>query len=86
MESRRKSQVKELANLYNIRVVAQQGNKFDGMLYQNKNNIGSVGKDEKGFYVNLSHKLTIHETIELLKHLNGLRIDYFQEELEIRYI
>jgi len=66
--------------------VVQQGENFDAMMYLNKENIGGVGKDKEGIYLNLKRRLSLHETIEVLKYINGLRLDFFQLEIDIQYV
>jgi hypothetical protein len=72
--------------MFKIVPVVQQGNNFDGMIYKDKEAIGGVGKDGKGLYVNLNRKLSLHETLELLKVMNGISSDFYQLEVDIQYV
>lgn len=72
--------------MFTIRVIAKQGSKFDALLLKGKEDIGAIGKDELGIYINLARHLTVQETIELMKCVNGLNMLYYQESVEIRYL
>lgn len=72
--------------MFNIRTVLQQGDRFDAMLYLNTEDIGGIGKDAKGIYINLRRKLSTQETIDLLKMVNGLKMDFYKLEVEIQYV
>ncbi|UTI44403.1 hypothetical protein [Niallia sp. RD1] len=72
--------------MFKIRIVVQQGNKFDAMLFKDKESVGGVGKDDEGFYINLSRRLTIQESIDLLKMINGLNEEFYRSEVAIRYV
>lgn len=72
--------------MFKIRIVVQQGNKFDAMLFKDKESVGGVGKDDEGFYINLSRRLTIQESIDLLKMINGLNEEFYRSEVAIQYV
>lgn len=72
--------------MFNLRVVAQQGSKFDAMIYKKRENVGGIGKDDEGIYINLNRRLSIQETIDLLKLANGLSQDFYQLDVEIKYV
>lgn len=72
--------------MFQLRPVMKQGDNFDSILMKNGSSIGNVGKDEKGIYINLTSKLSLHENLELLKVVNGLREDYYQLKVDIQYV
>mgnify|MGYP001377249958 CR=1 FL=1 len=72
--------------MFRIVPVVQYKDNFDGMLYKNKEDIGGIGKDDEGIYINLRRRLTVQEHIDLLKMVNGLQMDFFQLEVEFTYV
>lgn len=56
---------------------------FNAMLFMGEQHIGSVHKDDQnGIRVNLNVPLTLQETLELLKLVNGIKEDFYKLPLE----
>lgn len=64
----------------------QCGNEFHGMLYREKENIGGMGRDKEGLYVNLNRNLPLSDYEELLKMIKGLNSEFGELELIVQYI
>ena len=69
--------------MFEIRSFVQRGDSANGIIHKDKTIFGGLYKDEKKLHINLSGKLSLHETIELLKVINGLKEDFYLLEIEI---
>lgn len=71
--------------MFDIYIRMQYGKNFSGELHYNKINIGGVGLDNEGIYVNLNKRLPLEGTFILMEYL----CDYFEEaltqEIKIQY-
>lgn len=64
----------------------QCGNEFHGMLYREKENIGGMGRDKEGLYINLSRDLLLSDYEELFGMIKKLNNDFSELELTVQYI
>jgi len=71
--------------MFKIIPVMQYQDTFSANLYFQSKNIGGVGKDDEGIYVNLNKRLTVSQMAELLKTINIIGKDFGKEEVKFQY-
>lgn len=71
--------------MYTMSIVAQQGLYFAAQLFKDGKIIGGIGNDKDGVYINLSQKLTVSETRELLNFTSNLNSYFKERDLRINY-
>lgn len=69
--------------MFSLKSKVEKEDMFNALLYMKEQQIGSVHKDDQvGIQVNLNVPLTLQETLELLKLVNGIKEDFYKLPLE----
>ncbi|GEM_PF-3224498 len=71
--------------MFKIIPVMQYQNTFSANLYFQGRNVGGIGKDKEGIYVNLNKRLNVSQMSELIKTINGINENFDKEELKFQY-
>lgn len=71
--------------MFQITPVIMQENRFSATITQGEHEVGAVSKDESTIEIRLYQRLSLQETLELLKVINGMSPVYYQLEVVIDY-